>query len=112
MSSTRNIYMVPTRLTSSAAVHSGACFLGSVLIGTDGVNDPVVAVYNNTSASDATRVVPSVTYDASVLGLNGVVLEFAMYCDTGLYVNITNIGSGEVIVTSRLFVDVPNLALR
>jgi len=107
-----NIYMTPTRITSTATIHSAACFLGRILIGTDGVNDPVVAVYNNTAATDATRVIPSVTYDASALGLNGVVLEFAEYLSTGLHVTISNIGTGEVIVSSRLASTVSPYAFR
>ena len=108
-----NIYMVPGRLTTTATVHSAACFLGRILIGTDGVSDPVVAVYNDTKATDETkRVIPSVTYDASALGLNGVVLEFAEYLSNGLHITIANIGSGEVIYASRLASNISQYAFR
>ena len=61
-----------------------------------------IAVYNDTSAGTAgNRIVPSVTYDASALGINGFILQFGKKFTTGLYVAISNIGSGEVIVDYR-----------
>lgn len=107
-----NIYMIPTRITTTTTIHSAACFLGRILIGTDGVSNPTVAVYNNTSATDATRIIPSVTYDASALGLNGVVLEFAEYLSTGLHITISCSGTCEVIVSSRLASAVSQYAFR
>ncbi len=97
-----HIYGVVERVTASTLIYTGAGFLMSVLIGTDGVNDPVVAVYDYTDATDPTkRIIPSTTYDASALGLNGVVLQFVKRFSTGLYVNIANIGNGEVILDYR-----------
>jgi len=96
------IYANVKKLTESGSVTTGVGVLFSLLIGTDGVNDPVIAVYDDTDATTAAnRIIPSITYDASALGLNGVVLQFAKKFTTGLYVNITNIGSGEVSVDYR-----------
>lgn len=90
------------RLTASALVYTGRCYLASLIVGVDGVNDPVVGVYNDTDGSTAgNRVIPSVTYDATILGISGVVLQFMKDCTTGLYVSVANIGSGEVIVDYR-----------
>ena len=107
-----NLYMSPTRIVTTTTIHSAACYLASILVGTDGVSDPVVAVYNNTSAVDTTRIIPSVTYDASALGLNGVVMEFLTKCTTGLHVVVSNLGSGEVIINSRLASDMSKYAVR
>jgi len=92
----------PVRLTSSGLVYNGHCYLASVLVGTDGVNDPAIGVYNDINGdTEAQRVVPSVTYDAELLGLNGVVYNFLIDCCVGIYVSISNLGSGEVIVSYR-----------
>jgi len=96
------IYADVSYLTASALVNTGAGFLFSILIGTDGVNDPVVTAYNDTDGSTAAnRIVPITTYDASALGINGFVLQFAKKFTTGLYVSIANLGSGEVTVDYR-----------
>ena len=96
------IYSTPARIVANTLIYTGKGFLFSLLIGTDGVNDPVVSVYDYTDATlPATRIVPSNTYDASVLGLNGVVFKYAKEFNTGLYVKIADIGTGEVIVDWR-----------
>jgi len=96
------IYSTPKRLTASGLIYTGKGFLFSMLIGTDAVNDPVVSVYDYTDATlAATRILPSNTYDASVLGLNGVVFQYAKEFNTGLYVKIADLGAGEVIVDWR-----------
>jgi hypothetical protein len=91
------------RLTASGLVCLGHCYLSGVIVGTDGINDPVVAVYDAVDASDATkRIIPSVAYDSFALGINGVTFQFIKECFTGLYVSISNLGSGEVVVDYRL----------
>ena len=101
-----HIYAETDRITSSTLIHTGEGFLFSLLIGTDSVNDPVVAVYDDVNADTAgNRIVPSTTYDASALGINGVVMRFAKKFSTGLYIAISNIGSGEVTVDYRKSTD-------
>ena len=97
-----NFYATPVRLTASALIHTGKGVLMSVLIGTDGVNDPVVAIHDDVDGDTAgNEILPSSTYDASALGINGVVFKFAKKYSTGLYVKIANIGSGAVVVDYR-----------
>jgi len=95
-------YTKTARITESASICTGSGFLFSILVGTDNTNDPVVAAYDDTDATTAAnRIIPSVTYDASVLGLNGVVMQFPKKFTTGLYIAIANIGSGEVVIDYR-----------
>ena len=109
-----NIYVQPTRVITSGSVHTAPCFLARVLIGTDNINNPTVVIYNeaDNSKTESKRVLPSVSYDASALGLNGVVFEFMEFLDEGLYVDITCGGTCEVIVSSRLASSVSQYAFR
>lgn len=108
------IFTKPTRITASGQIHIAPNFLMDMLIGTDGVNNPTVAAYNEADSSKtaSARIFPSQTYDAIALGLNGIVLQFARYLDTGLYVEVSNLGSGEIIIGSRLASDVSMVAFR
>jgi len=67
-------------------------------VGTDGLNNPTVTIYDNTSAA-GNEVVPTAEYDASVLGMNGG-LGVQVLCVNGLYVEISFAGAGatEVVV--------------
>jgi hypothetical protein len=61
------------------------------------VNDPVITVYNGLDNSGG-EIVPTCTYDASALGLNGVTgIDPGIYCDVGLYIEITCAGAVEVV---------------
>jgi len=96
------IYADPVRITASTLIYTGKGYLMTLLIGSDGTNNPVVAVYDDTDGDTAAnQIVPSQTYDAISLGLNGIILQFAKKFSTGLYVSISNIGSGSVIVDYR-----------
>ena len=98
----QNIYGTPARIIVSTQIHIGKGFLFSLLIGTDITNDPVVAVYDDVGdATAANQIIPSATYDATALGINGVVLQFAKDFNTGLYISIANIGSGSVVADWR-----------
>lgn len=91
-----------TRLTASGLVFTGHVYLAALLIGTDGTNDPVVAVYDDVDGDTAgNKIIPANTYDASALGLNGVVFPFMLDCTTGIYVTISDLGTGEVMVAYR-----------
>ena len=85
-----------TKLSSSAIVVTGKCNLAAMLLGTDGVNDPVVTVYDGTD-NTGEEVVPTTTYDASALGLSGYMGKLLL-CDTGIYVEITCAGTVEVVI--------------
>jgi len=97
------LYTIPTKIIISTVIHTEPCFLMKIVIGTDGTNDPVVAAYNeaDTSATAAKMILPSITYDASALGINGAIYHCSEYLDTGLYIAIANIGTGSVIVSTR-----------
>ena len=84
----------PTKFTASGVVHTGPCVFMGFLIGTDGVTDPVITIYNGTDNSGE-EIVPTCTYDGSAYGLNGAT-GLHQYCDKGLYIEIT--GSVEVVM--------------
>lgn len=87
------------KLTASGIISNGACVVHGFLIGADGTNDPTITLYDNTSAT-GNEVVPTNTYDASLLGINGVIFgEPGIRCETGLYCEITVGGGGAVEVT-------------
>lgn len=90
------ISLSPSVKTSSGLVRSGPCIFHGFVLGTDGVNDPAITIFNNAAASGE-EVVPTCTYDASALGLNGAT-GMNIYCDKGLYVEITCAGAVEVNV--------------
>lgn len=96
------IYGTPLRLTASALVHTGQGHLFSFLVGIDAVNDPIIAIYDDTDgATPGNQIVPSTTYDASILGINGAVFTVSKRFTTGLYVAIANIGTGSIVIDWR-----------
>lgn len=98
----KHLYGIPYRATASALIYTGPGYFFSLLIGTDGSNDPVIAIHDALNGDTATNeIVPSTTYDASLLGINGLVLHFAKHFKTGLYAKIANIGTGSIVVNYR-----------
>jgi hypothetical protein len=85
-----------SKKTSSGLVVAGTSIFHGFLIGTDGINDPVITIYDNTKA-EGEEIVPTATYDASQLGINGVT-GVNMVCVNGIYVSITCAGACEVVV--------------
>jgi len=97
-----HIYANYIRLTESTLVHTGEGFLMDILIHSDGINDPIVAAHDDTDGDTAANELkPATEYDASVLGENGIVFRYARKFTTGLYIKITNIGSGLVSIGYR-----------
>lgn len=95
----QHIYGTPVRVIESTLIYTGKGFLFSLLIGMDTVNDPVIAIHDDTDGDTAANeIVPSNTYDADALGINGLVLKFAKHFETGLYIKIANLGSGSVVL--------------
>ncbi len=87
----------PTKITESAIVHTGPCVFRGLLLGTDGVNDPVITVYDGLTNAGH-EIVPTCTYDASTLGLNGVTgITPGVYCEHGIYIEVTCAGTVEVV---------------
>lgn len=85
----------PTTKTASGVVYAYPCIFHGFLIGTDGVNDPTITFYDHASAASGQEIVPTATYDASALGLNGVTGMYQYYAN-GIYLSITCAGTVEV----------------
>jgi len=94
--------MIPlfsTPLTASGIVFSGPVYFGGFLLGTDGVNDPTITIYDGTD-NTGLKIVPTNTYDASALGLNGAQEGSLVKCNSGIYVEITG-SNVEIAVRYR-----------
>ena len=87
----------PFELGASGQVYTGKCFLATLLIGMDETNDATVSVHDGLD-NTGPELIPTNKYDASALGLNGVVLQFMVECWTGIYVEITCAGTCEIVV--------------
>ena len=85
-----------TKLTASGLIRTGSGLFYGFLVGTDGANDPTISIFDNTTNSGA-EIVPTNTYDASVLGLNGIALP-GIHCTNGIYIEIT-LGGGAMEIT-------------
>lgn len=85
----------PSKKTANALIHTGPCVFHGFLLGTDGVNDPSITFYDNVLAAGE-EIVPTCTYDASALGLNGAT-GMNIYCENGIYLEIACAGTVEVV---------------
>ncbi len=83
-------------------VEFNKCYLLGIVIGTDGINDPTVGVYNGTSTLDP-AVLPETEFDASLKGLNGVMFSAKVDCPNGILVNIQGLGAREVTVYYEVY---------
>lgn len=77
--------------------YTGRCMFQGFLLGTDGTNDPTITIYDNTTNSGR-ELVPTTTYDASALGLNGAMIPCELEANKGVYAEITCAGACEVVV--------------
>ena len=73
-----------------------ACRITAILVETDGLNDPTISIYDNTSAAGNT-VIPNLSYDASMLGLNGVT-NLDVPVNTAVHVVIVCAGAAKVYI--------------
>ena len=86
------------KILTTQIVVNRPCRLMGFLIGTDGTNDPTITVYDGTTNS-GDEIVPTNTYDASILGLNGFMLDgMGIGAYDGLYCEITCSGVVEVVI--------------
>ena len=82
-------------ISESTLIMSGeGVFLG-FLIGMDAINDATITIYDNTSGTGE-EIVPTNTYDASAIGLNGWSPAVPIRVRNGLYINISCSGTCEV----------------
>ena len=94
-------YALPKKITESGIAMAGPGIFCGVLVGTDGTNDPTITIYDHASTTSGTEVMPTTTFDASALGLNGFMPGFGILCQNGLYVEISCAGTVEVTVLRR-----------
>ena len=85
------------KFSASGAAANGPAWLYDMILGTDGVNDPTITVYDGIDNAGVEKI-PTTQYDASALGLNGVIFHAKRKCQTGIYVEITCGGTVEVVV--------------
>ena len=90
-----------SKKTVSGVIITGESHFFGFTLGTDGINDPTVTLYDNTAAS-GDEIVPTTTYDASALGLNGMLLGNPLYCANGIYVELSAAGTKEIVIYYRL----------
>lgn len=89
-----------TTVSSSQSVTTSPAVLAGMQVGTDGANDPIITVYDGTDSTGA-EIVPTASYDASALGLNGFVASYDKKAYNGIYVEITCGGAVEVTIDWR-----------
>ena len=95
-------HMIPvtttfTAVSTTATITSSSAVLAGMQIGTDSANDPTITVYDGTD-NTGNEIVPTTTYDASALGLNGFVASYKKRAYNGIFVEVS-IGAGAVEVT-------------
>jgi len=93
-------HVLVTTITSSQIITSASAVLSGMQIGTDSANDPTITVYDGTD-NTGNEIVPTTTYDASALGLNGFVASYEKKAYNGIYVEISTAGSVEVTIDYR-----------
>lgn len=76
-------------------VYVGRCVYNGFRLGMDGTNDVTLTIKDGTK-----EILPTNTYDASVLGLNGEVLSNGaeLTCETGVAATITTTGTFEIVI--------------
>lgn len=89
------------KVAASGVLLGGPGFLGGVLVATDGTNDPTVTVFDSASDATGTEILPTTTFDASALGLNGYV-GIIDECLKGAYVLIAGAGAATSEVTGKV----------
>ena len=87
---------IPSYHDESGIIYTGPCNLTSFLLGTDGINDPVITIYDGLD-NTGTEIIPTATYDASAIGINGAIFHWAKKCIIGIYLEIACDGAVEVV---------------
>jgi hypothetical protein len=89
--------------SASALILTGQGLLFGLQLGTDGVNDPTITIYDSLAATGK-EVIPTAEYEADYKGLNGVIMSYGKQCDIGIYIEISGSGTVEVAVDYRSLV--------
>ena len=79
--------------TESGVITKSPALCAGFLLGTDSTNDPTIGLWNN----PGTRlIIPTCTYDASALGLNGASTKWR-HCADGLSLAVTCAGTVYIV---------------
>lgn len=92
----RKTFVTGTNVSAqSYGVYTGKCTYHGFRLGMDGTNDVTLTIKDGNI-----EILPTNTYDASVLGLNGEVLptQAEITCDSDITVVATCTGTFELIV--------------
>jgi hypothetical protein len=88
-------------ITASQIITSSRAILFGYQIGADAVNNPTITVYTGTD-NTGKIIVPTVTYLASALGMNGLIISYIKKAYDGIYVEITTAGTVSVAIDYRV----------
>ena len=88
------------KLTATGQAATGAYRFHGFVLGTDGANDPTITIEDSDGTKNAGEIIPTATYDATALGLNGLtgLPDQGIMCNHGILVTITCAGAVEVTV--------------
>lgn len=84
-------------LTGDGVVHGAPCIVGAVVIGTDGVNNVTVDLYDNASAASGNRIIPQFVQVAANARYGGIIEDEGVVCKNGAYIAISG-SNAEVCV--------------
>ena len=79
--------------TNSGVITKSPALCAGYLIGTDSTNDPTIGLWNNPGTK---LIIPTATYDASALGLNGASTTWR-HCADGLSLVVTCAGTVYIV---------------
>ena len=83
-----------SKVTETTNITTSPSLFGGFTLGTDGINDPTITVTDGASGAE---IIPTATYDASALGLNGALLGGHLVdAPNGVTVVISCAGTVEV----------------
>jgi hypothetical protein len=88
--------LLPSTQTADAAICTGRCYLGAIIVMPDGTNDVTVSIYDNTTNS-GTEMLPTMTF-AGDGGAQAFAAPYKILGSTGIYVDITTEGTVEYTI--------------
>lgn len=89
--------------TDVQVARAGPSFFYGFLIGMDAANDPTITIYDvgTSTVAGSSAVVPSNSYDASALNLNGFTSPMRIHCSNGIAVEcVLGAGACDVVILS------------
>lgn len=96
------LYKTTKTIENTTSVHnaiaSGEGAVHSVIISTDGANDPTITLYDAATASGTTYLLPPTPFDGATKGLNGITSGNIPF-STGISLRGTGSGTHYVMIT-------------